>query len=262
MQEWNTLNIVRTTFTRPFYSVGTVTINASGVVTPHISTVTPVFDSTFVGRHMRVYYSDSFFEIASYSAPNITLKDWPGNIVSTPLAYSIFQFIYTLSNDIKVLHELAYNVTLTKKSQWYFNRLDPARTGSGEPSWWAFAGYDASQNIQVEIYPVPSGTYPLRAYGKRRIVPIPENGMPYLQEDLIENAALLQCYRLKMQSEPQGGWDARIQEQSEIFQIMLAQARDEDYQMGAHAGRVKDTMEEATMPVDNSFWAAHDDIND
>ncbi len=273
MMEWNQLNIVRTIYTIPFYSTGTVTIDATGIVTPVLTfdpitglytgaTIDAIFDSTFVGRHMRVSYSDAFFEIASYSAPTITLKDWTGLVITTATTYSIFKIIYSLSSEIKLLFDLAYNMSLRKKSQWYFNKADPARTMSGEPCYYAFAGYDSNNNIQVEVYPVPDATYPLRGYGKRKVIPLTDTTFPILPEDLVENHALLQCYRIKATLEPKAGWEQRITEQAAIYQSLFDAAKDEDYQLASREDKVKDRMAEEAEPVSDTFWASHDSLID
>lgn len=256
LMEWNQLNVTRTTHTIPFYSTGMVTITADGTVTP----VGAIFDSSFVGRHMRVHYSDSIFEIISYVAPNITLRDWTGLVITTAETYSIFQIIYSLSSDLKILYDITYNVSLRKKSQWYFNKADPARTMSGEPCYYAFAGKDANDNIQIEVYPVPDDTYPLRGYGKRKITPLVLTASPILSEDLVENHALLQCYRMKSMLEPKMGWEQRVTEQVTIYQSIFSAAQEEDYLHASREDKVKDRMADETEPVSDTFWASHDDL--
>jgi len=257
MMEWNMLNVVRTTHTIPQYSTGTVTITADGTVTPGGGAI---FDPSFVGRHMRVHYSDSIFEIASYFAPNIVLRDWTGLVLTAATTYSTFKIIYSLSSDFKLLFDIAYNVSLIKKSQWFFNKADPARTMSGEPCYYAYAGYDSNGNLQVEVYPVPDNTYPLRGYGKRKVTPLLVTTSPILPEDLVENHALLQCYRLKATLEPKVGWEQRVSEQVMVYQTILDATKDEDYQLASREDRVKDKMGGETAPVSDTFWASHDSI--
>lgn len=259
MMEWRKLNVIRTFTTVGFYTTGTVTVDSAGVVTPSGGAT---FDATFVGRHMRIFYDDSFFEVASYQAGpgTITLRDWPGRAISSPSAYSIWKIIYSISSDFKLIFSVNYNVELPKKSQWWFNQRDPSRETSGEPYYWAYAGQDSSGNIQIEIYPVPDGVYPIRVYGKRKITDLSLSDSPILDEDLIENHALIQCYRVKSSLEPKQGWDQRLSEQTTIYTAILTAAQEEDYLLYAHEDKVKDRMGEREGPVSDTYWAAHDDL--
>ncbi len=253
MMDWNVLRISQNIYTVPPYSIGTVSVNANGEVTGSDTSWT----SDMVGRQMRLYYSDSLFTIASViDSTHLTLSDWTGEVFSN-LPYSIYKLIYACPSNFKLLYDVVYQTSLPKKSQHYFNELDPARHSSGTPMWWAFAGYNSSYNLLIEIYPKPDGTYPLRLYGKRKESILSDSDSPILPEDLIEAHALLTCLRFKANQQPGQGWEQRLAEQQLIYNDILERCLDEDYERGASRTKVKDTMGEPDYPIDNNFWVSH-----
>lgn len=256
MMEWNRLNVTRQISTIAPYSTGTVTITTGGTVTG----VGTSFTAGMVGRQFRAYYQDSFFEILTVTpSTTLTLRAWPGNVVSSAIPYSIFQTTYSVDSVMKIIFDVVYQTSLTKKSQDFFNRLDPERSTTGSPVWFAYAGFNPLGYPLLEIYPVPSQVYPLRIYGKLGIAALGESDTPYLPEDLIEAHALLSCFRIKEINDPKGGWEQRITGQAEILKGILGLARDEDYILGAHRDKVKDYMSTyEEYPPSDTFWASHD----
>ncbi len=257
MLEWNRLNVTRTIHTFAPYSTGTVTITSAGVVTGIAAT----FTAAMVGREMRVgLYQDSFFEIAMVTPPStLTLLDWTGATISVACAFTIFPLIYSVNVSMKVIFEVAYQTSLTKKSQDFFNRRDPQRSSTGSPTWWAYAGYNVGGYSLIEVYPVADQVYPLRVYGKVNTSVLGDSDTPLLSEDLIENHALLACYRIKNAMEPKAGWNTRMADQQTTYDAVFAAAQDEDYVMEMHRERVKDYMDNVDQyPASDTFWASHD----
>jgi len=334
LRDWNRLKLTRQIYTVIPYSTGTVSITPAGVVTGYGTT----FTSAMAGRHMKVYYDDSFFEIESYaSATSITLKDWTGEaipagtdctaeaddetftsvahglvntdrvyILATTLptglsssilyyvisattdtfqvsltsggaavtfttdgtavrwiqtleTYSIFKIIYTLDSTFKQIWDVVYQIPLKKKSQDYFNKLDPGRTSTASsPIAWALAPMSSTGVTQIEIYPIPTQVVPLRVYGKLGFVTLGDSDAAKLPEDLIEAHTLLTCYRLKELKEPKQGWEEKLGIQAEFYKGMLADYEDDDYQLGEHPDRVKDSMGESAFPGDDNFALSHD----
>lgn len=256
MMDWNQLNLIRQISTVAPYATGTVTITNTGAVTGSGTT----FTSTMTDRYMQVYYDDSFFRVASYvDDTHITLEDWTGLALTTATSYSIFKLIYTLDSSIKLIYDVAYQISLPKKSQSYFNRLDPARSTTGSPTWWAYAGMDATNTPQIEIYPVADDVYPLRVYGKRKISELTDTSTPILSEDLVESYALIQCYRIKQTQQPGAGWDTLLKQQGELYQQLLNDAKEEDAQLVSRRDKVKDYMSMfETYPASDTFWTSHD----
>ena len=254
-KDWNRLKLTRQTYTTAIYSTGTVSIAADGTVTGSGTT----FTSAMVGRHMSVYYDDAFFEIQTYLSPtSIILKDWAGEVVSGE-AYTIFKIIYTIDPSFKLVWNVIHQIPLKKKSQSYFNSVDPGRTStSSSPTAWALAGLSPTGAVQIEIYPVPTDVVPLRVYGKMGFSTLADGDSPRLPEDLIEAYSLITCYRLKDLKEPGQGWAEKIVIQNELYGSLLADLNEEDYQLGEHSDRVKDTMGEVGYPTDDNFALSHD----
>jgi hypothetical protein len=254
--DWNRLNITRQISTVAPYSTGHITITSGGIVTG--SGVT--FTSAFVGRQLRCYYSDSFFEILSVpSSSTLTLRGWPGDTLSTPQLYTIFSNIYSVDTSMKVLFDVAYQTSLDKKSQDFFNRRDPERSTTGSPVWWAYAGFNPLGYPLIEVYPVPDQVYPLRIYGKVSASTLANTDTPYLSEDLIEAHALISCFRIKQTMEPKSGWEQRLVVHAEVYKTLFESARDEDFQLGSHRTKVKDYMDNLDLyPASDSFWTQHD----
>jgi hypothetical protein len=258
--EWRRFNTNFTITTTGFYTTGHITISSSGIVTGHDGAT---FDSTFVGRYLRAYYSDSFFRIASYNVDGtLTLESWTGLTISSPIAYSIFKHRYIVPSNVGIVYGLTYNVDLVKKSIFYFDRYDPARTMSGEPVYWAYVGNDDTDSPIIEIYPIPDDAYPLRGYGKRKIVALSASDTPLLPEDLIESHALIELYRIKATLTPNQGWETRMSEQLVIYQDKLRIYEEEDYLLYAHEDKVKDRLGDRVEPVSDSFWVSHDNLID
>jgi len=254
-RDWNRLKLNRQIYTAIPYATGTVSIAVDGVVTGSGTT----FTSAMVGRHMSVYYDDSFFEISAYATPtSITLKDWTGEVISGK-AYSIFKIIYTMDSSFKLVWDVIHQVSLKKKSQSYFNKIDPGRSStSSSPTAWALAGLSLTGAVQIEIYPIPTTVVPLRIYGKMGFSTLADSDLAKLPEDLIEAHALLTCYRLKDLKETGQGWEEKIKLQAEFYNGMLTDYEEEDYQLGEHSDRVKDTMGEVGYPTDDNFSLSHD----
>lgn len=254
--EWNRLDMTRGVNTVAPYSTGYITVSAGGTVTG----VGATFSAAMVGRWLRVYYSDAFFEILTVTPPStLTLRNWPGNVLSTNQSFTIFANIYPVDTAMKVVYSVAYQTDLDKKSQTFFNQRDPSRTTTGTPVWWAYAGFNVSGYPYIEIYPVPNQVYPLRVYGKAAAVALGLNDVPYLPEDLIEARALLDCFRIKQSLFPNEGWEQRVTLQAEFYKGVFEAAVTEDKQLESHREKVKDYMGSYdNYPQSDSFWASHD----
>ena len=256
LKDWNRLKLTRQISTIAPYSTGTVAVAADGIVTG----VATVFTVGMVGRQMKVYYSDSFFEIQSFiSATSITLKDWPGTVVTAGTTFSIFRVIYPVDSSFKLVWDVVYQIPLKKKSQSYFNKIDPGRASTGSsPTSWALAEMSPTGGVQIEIYPIPTDVIILRVYGKMGGLALADSDTAKLPEDLLEDHALISCYRLKDLKEPGQGWDQKILLQNEVYNGTLADFEEEDFQLGEHGERVKDMMGEVGYPTDDNFALSHD----
>jgi hypothetical protein len=256
-RDWNKLKLTRSFNTVAPYSTGTVTVDTAGTVTG----VGTVFTTAMVGRKIKFNdYLDSYFEIATYaSGTSITLTDWIGAAITTADTFSIFQNIYSVNTLFGLVYDVIYQVPLSKKSQSYFDKLDPSRTSTGSsPVYWAYAGVTTAGVIQIEIYPVLTVVVSMRVAGKMKTATLGDSESPYLPENLVESHALLDCYRMKDIQQPKEGWGARLATQLAIFQQLYSAFEDEDYQLDSHPDRVKDKMGVVPYPVDDNFWVSHD----
>jgi hypothetical protein len=256
MEEWYRLDIMRQVSTAAPYSTGTVAVATTGAVSGTLTT----FTSGMVGRFMKVHYSDSLFQIATFtSATSIALTDWPGVVVAAGTAYSIIGTVYTVPTTMRIVYNVVYQTSLGKKTVDFFNRRDPGRTTTGSPTWWAYTGLNSIGYPQIEIYPVPDQVYPLRVYGRAGVSTLGSSDTSLLPETLLEAHALLNCYRILQSKDPKGPWSGRVQEAAEFYKTIYAAARDEDYRLGASRDKVKDYLDTFEgYPPSDTFWAAHD----
>lgn len=258
-EDWSGLKTIRTVFTTPPYSTGVVSVAADGVAMG----VGTTFTSAMVGCAMRVYYGDSFFTISAVGGPtSLTLQDWTGQVVPAGTSYSILKHIYSTYVNLQFIYEVTYQSRLEKKSQYYFDKIDPSRVGRGTPEFWADAGLDSMGYTQIELYPIADAVYPHRISGKLGAGTLTDSSTFALPESLVEARSLIDCFLLKSTQEPGRGWDRRARDQGEIFKGLLLDYQIEDYSRRAGPERVKDVMggEEKGYPTGDSYWVGRDDI--
>ncbi|MEM2124986.1 MAG: hypothetical protein QXQ53_01150 [Candidatus Methanosuratincola sp.] len=254
--DWACLETIETIHTVAPYTTGTASVNSSGVVTGIGTSWSPSMEGSF----MRIHYSDAFFRIASVSSPtSLTLEGWTGETTSSA-PYTIFKTLYTLPSTISHIKSINYNLSLLKRDIQDLNAFDPSRLISGEPLWWAYHGTDSSNNLIIEIYPIPNATYPLRIYGKRRTTPLTEDDdTPLLNEPLILQAAIVDAILIRMQQEPTNPTWSRLYETHLVrYQTIFDSAREADFLSYSHRSRVRDVMDIPTYPPSDTFWATHD----
>jgi hypothetical protein len=256
--DWNRLNTWSQVPTVAPYGTGTVLVSSGGVVT----LTGGVFTAAMVGRQMRLAsFADSYFQIATVTPPSsLTLTNWIGETISSAITYNIFQVLYTTAVPLKLIYDVVFQTNLVKKSQTYFNKIDPSRiTTSSTPMWWAYAGVGANDAIVIEIYPVPAQVVGLRIYGKVRASTLADTDVPLLPEDLIEARALIDCYAILDRMQPKMGWDVKGEKQMTInYPETLERARNEDFELGWHPDKVKDRFTETDFPEDDNFALSHD----
>jgi len=255
-KDWGRLKLTRSTPTIPPYSTGTVAVASTGVVTG----VLTVFTAAMVGRWMRVLYDDCIFEITAVTPPlSLTLRDWTGDTVAAGHSYSIFKNIYTADPLFGEIHNITYQIPLKKRSQDFFNKLDPGRLSTGSsPTAWAYAGVTSAGLIQFEIWPIPVEVISLRINGKIKSSALADGDVPFLPEDLIEARALITCYELKELQSPGEGWAKKKTDQLGIYTDLLQMYEEEDYRLQAFQDKVKDKFGESLYPGDDNFALSHD----
>jgi hypothetical protein len=154
---WSRQNIQAILQTTAPYSTGTValTLGSSGV------TLTGgTFTTQMTGRGFRVTGRDEFYEFTYVGATTATLDRPYEGPTATAAAYSIFQHIYPLPADCRLLADDAFNNVwgqLRRYSHGELNQSVPTRPQSGTPEGWASYMDDSSTppRMQVELYPIP-----------------------------------------------------------------------------------------------------------
>ena len=267
--DWNVLKIDAGINTLAPYTTGKITCDALG----NVAGVGTIFTSAMVGGYMRFYYEDAIFQVISYtSATSIVIANWTGQVISTALPYTIFFPTYVVPSTFKLVWDVCYQTMLPKKSQSYFNGIDPGRESTGQPVFWADAGMGMGvpttvpggiptiqfiSSLRIEVYPLPDAIYPLRLYGKMDVSAFNTTTGPF-PEDLVEALTLLSLFRVKAVQQPKSGWEQRAQEQALMYQTILEQAKFEDYQRDAHTDKVKDLSMEPLSPESDTFRSSHD----
>jgi hypothetical protein len=253
-RDWNRLNIIRQLTTTAGYCVGTVSVNTGGTVTG----VGTTFATGMVGRFFQI--GNSFYQIATVTpTTSLTLTDYSGEVFPAGTHYNIFKSIYSVDATLGSIYKLVHQIQLTKKSQSFFNEIDPARTGTGStPYYWAYAGVTSAGVLQVELYPTPSSAYTVRIYGKLKYTTLADSDVPFLPEDLLETDCLVDCYKHLDIREPQRGWDKKMAVAEASYKESLSIFEEEDYQLGDPPGRVRDVMGDPIAPYDDNFALSHD----
>ncbi len=252
--EWNALKVTRTLTTQAPYGMGNIDIDALGNITGYGTT----FAAWMQGCWLRTVDSNTFFRILTYTSPTVlVLEDWLG-IAYTTQAYTITKSVYSFAEPFTVF-DVTYNVNLAKKSQSYFNSIDPSRQVTGQPLFWADAGVDPTTLYpMIELFPQPDTYYPLKLYGKLSASILITSSIPILPPELLESHALRQCYRLKDRLDPGKGWDAKAKDELNHYNEIFTICRQEDYERASTPDRVKDIYDVPLFPLDDTFRAAHD----
>ena len=91
--------------------------------------------------------------------------------------------LYSLTGYERVSGDLLYdetnNVPLHAEAFAVLQALDPDKSTTSSPTWWADAGTDSSGNRRIYLWPVPSATYRIRYAGYRALSDVGES-----QDDL------------------------------------------------------------------------------
>lgn len=155
---WSRQNVQTILQTVAPYSTGTVALtNGSTAVTLTSGTWT----SGMTGRAFRVVGGSEFYELTYGSATTGTLDRAYEGATATGAAYKIFQHVYPLPSDCRLLEDDAFSTfdlgPLVRYTRAQLNASFPDRTTVGTPQAWAAYMDDSSSppRMQVELYPVP-----------------------------------------------------------------------------------------------------------
>ena len=160
---WFRQNIQAVLVTRAPYTTGTVSVNTGA------NTVTLAggqWNPGMVNIWFRIAGQSTYyrFNYLSDTVGNIGRPYSGANVVGA--GYSIFQTIYPLPSDCRLLDDDAFAAAggqLTRFTHEQLNASDPTRALVGAPQAWASYMDDTSVPPlqQVEIWPVPDQAYPL-----------------------------------------------------------------------------------------------------
>jgi len=242
---------VLTTYNK--YDIGTVSVTQGSKAVVGTGTG---WTSDLVGRYFRVSSEYTYYEIESVTdATNLTLKYAYGADTKSGKSYTIFQHIYSMPSDVREIAEFSYNWYMRQKDQYYLNRYDPWRFGTGTPEWWSYRGKDANGNLLIEFYPVPLENYPLTYKYYKKVPDLSaDTDTPLCRSDLLEQVALCDCYKMVIYKN-----DAyRVAyEQTRMDSLLLLQeAIEEDYRTRSQRPGVWDVYEPISRSDD--FWVKHE----
>lgn len=167
---WSRLLSVGRLVTTAPYETGTAAVTAgSSAVTLSGGTWT----AAMTGLGFRVAGRSEFYEFTRVSATTGTLDRAYEGSTAAAAAYSIFQHIYPMPADCRLLQDDAFSSSpygpMTRFSHGQMNQSDPSRLLTGTPRSWAIYMDDNSvpPRIQVELNPIPDAALaiPFTYYG-------------------------------------------------------------------------------------------------
>jgi hypothetical protein len=135
-------------------------------VTNGASTITgtsTAFASTDVGSYIKIGSDESLYVVnAVTSSTSLTLGDLNGTVIgyagatASSLSYVLFKRFYSLGSGIDQITSVKYKRRLREVDQTFIDRLDPPRTSTGDPLYFARGPWDQSgtkDEVRVEFYP-------------------------------------------------------------------------------------------------------------
>lgn len=150
---WTRQNLTVTLAINAPYTTGTVAVAIGGTA---VTLTGGTWDSTMDRRGFRVTGRNEFYAFTFLTSTTGTLdRAYEGPTV-TAAGYSIFQNIYQLPSDCRMLDDDAFP-RMQRFTHGQLNQTDPFRLAKGTPAGWASYMDDSSTPplMQVEIYPIP-----------------------------------------------------------------------------------------------------------
>jgi len=151
---WSRLQIQSVLEVPAAYSTGTAAVtNGSAAITLSGGAWT----SAMTGLAFRVTGKQEYYQFNYVSSITATLDRPYESETAAAAGYSIFQTIYVLPSDCRMLEDDAFG-GLTRISHAELEKSDPWRKATGAPVNWASYMDDTSTppNMQVELFPVPT----------------------------------------------------------------------------------------------------------
>ena len=178
---WTRQNTTAVLQTAAPYSVGTVSL------TPDSASVTgtgSAFTSAMTGMAFRVAGEDDIYAFTRTGPTSGTLDRPFEGKGGSGLSYSLFQHIYVMPADCRMLDDSAFSSfsgPLKRMSRSQLNQADPTRIGTGRPQVWTSYMDDGSAppRIQVELSPIPDKVYGI-PYTYNADASLPDSGAAFL----------------------------------------------------------------------------------
>ena len=154
---WSRLNVSAQLATTAPYAMGTVAVAAGNTA---VSLAGGFWTVAMNGMAFRVAGRSEFYQISPSGNTTGTL-DRPYEGTTAPAAaYSIFQHIYPMPADCRLLYDEAFAGALGPMKRFdhgQLNESDPSRLQTGTPTGWAMYMDDGSTppRMQVELWPIP-----------------------------------------------------------------------------------------------------------
>lgn len=148
-------------------TAGTVELTLGSATVTETTSNANGWTSAVESRYFRAGGDSEFYLINTFGDANpdtLTLNRVYEGATASGAGYSIFQRFFSLASDVReVLHisRIENASELLKVSQTDLDRGVPNRPTLGEPLWWAPAGRDTSDNLQIELYPPPNEAHGL-----------------------------------------------------------------------------------------------------
>lgn len=151
---WSRLEVQSALQVPGVYSTGTVSItNGSAAITLTAGTWTAAMS----GRAFRIKGDREYYQFTFGTGTTGTLDRPYDGTTAAAAGYSIFQTVYVLPSDCRLLADDAFG-SMARTSHGQLDQSDPWRELSGTPTQWASYMDDGNTppNMQVELYPVPA----------------------------------------------------------------------------------------------------------
>lgn len=159
---WNFLHKEATFSTVAEITAGTVTLTLSSATVTETTSNANGWSSAVEGRYFRADGDSAFYLIDTFGNANpdtLTLNRVYEGDTATLKEYTIFQRYYSLSSDAREVISMAVIDSPTPMREVSQKQMDDGllnRSAHGNPPrYWAMAGRDTSDNLRVEVYPIP-----------------------------------------------------------------------------------------------------------
>jgi hypothetical protein len=154
---WSRLNVESRLVTTAPYAVGTAAVTGGSAA---IVLSGGTWTAAMTGRAFRVTGRSEFYAFTRVSDTTGTLDRPYEGITAAAAGYSIFQHVYPLPADCRLLPDDAFSGALGPMTRFYHGQLnasDPSRLTTGTPTAWAMYMDDSSvpPRMQVELWPAP-----------------------------------------------------------------------------------------------------------